>query len=181
MNNSVDKSGGSVGPDEVFAEKLTLGGARRTLVLGLGNPLLGDDSAGLRVARELRPRLAHAPGVEVDEDYWGGLRLMERMIGFERAVVVDAMCSGMAPGTVRVLPAEAAATRYSGSAHDVDLCTALEVGRRAGAALPAKESIRVVAVEVDGSLTFTEDCTPEVEDGIARAAEEVVSLLAAWR
>ena len=66
----------------------------KTLILGLGNPLVTDDSVGLRVAEQLKPLLADRPEVEVAEDYWGGLRLMERMIGFDRAIVIDAICTG---------------------------------------------------------------------------------------
>jgi hydrogenase maturation protease len=153
----------------------------RMLVLGLGNPLLGDDSAGLRVVQKLRSRLSGRPDVEVDEDYWGGLRLMERMIGFDRVVVVDAMCSAAAPGTVRVLSPDAVPTRHSTSAHDTDLCTALELGRRTGAKLPTRENIRLVAIEAADVLAFSERCTPEVDGGIERAVEVVLSLLAAWR
>ena len=58
----------------------------KTLVLGLGNPLVSDDSVGLRVAAELKSRLADRPEINVDEDYWGGLRLMERLVGYQRAV-----------------------------------------------------------------------------------------------
>ena len=39
----------------------------RTLVLGLGNPLLTDDAVGLLVARALRSRLGNRSDVEVDE------------------------------------------------------------------------------------------------------------------
>ena len=63
----------------------------KTLILGLGNPLVTDDSVGLRVIEQLKPLLADRADVEVSEDYWGGLRLMERMIGFDRAIVVDAI------------------------------------------------------------------------------------------
>ena len=66
----------------------------KILVLGLGNPLLGDDSVGLRVAQQVQAQLADRPEVEVAEDYWGGLRLMERLAGFERVIIVDAICSG---------------------------------------------------------------------------------------
>lgn len=153
----------------------------RTLVLGLGNPLLGDDSVGLRVARNLRSRLANQPEIEVDEDYWGGLRLMERLIGFDRAVVVDAMCSGEKPGTIRVLRLDAIPTRHSSSSHDVDPSTALELGRRVGAVLPTTDDIRLVAIEAANVSTFSENCTPEVDAGIERAAEAVLSLLRTWR
>ena len=153
----------------------------RILVLGLGNPLLGDDAVGLHVVQRLRPRLAGRPGVEVDEDYWGGLGLMERMIGFDRAVLVDAICSGAEAGTVQVLSPEAIPTRHSVSAHDVDLCTALALGRQAGALLPATTSIRLVAIEAADVLTFSEECTPPVRASIQRATEIVLTLLAAWR
>ena len=66
----------------------------KTLILGLGNPLVTDDSVGLRVVERLKPLLAEQGDVEVSEDYWGGLRLMERMIGFDRAIVVDAIQTG---------------------------------------------------------------------------------------
>ena len=74
-----------------------------TLIIGLGNPLVTDDSVGLRVAAELRSRLAGQADVEVAEDYWGGLRLMEQMVGYDRAIVIDAIQSGAAPGTIHHL------------------------------------------------------------------------------
>ena len=73
----------------------------RTLVLGLGNPLLGDDAVGLKVAALVRERLDGAPGVDVLEEEAGGLRLMERMTGYDRAVLVDAAVTGGTPGTIR--------------------------------------------------------------------------------
>ena len=71
----------------------------KSLVIGLGNPLVTDDSVGLRVAAELRDRLAGRADVEVTEDYWGGLRLMEQMVGYDRAIVIDAIRA--APRRVR--------------------------------------------------------------------------------
>ncbi len=85
----------------------------KTLILGLGNPLVTDDSVGLRVVEQLKPLLADRADVEVSEDYWGGLRLMERMIGFERAIVVDAIQTGAPPGTIHLLTPEGIATQRS--------------------------------------------------------------------
>ncbi len=151
----------------------------RTLIIGLGNPLLGDDSIGLRVARHLRKRGRES--FFVDEDYCGGLRLMERLIGFERAIIIDAGCTGAAPGTVQVLPVDALATRHSTSAHDVDLKAALALGRQAGAALPASQNIRVIAIEAAQCHSFQEECTPAVAASIGPASAAVLALLAAWR
>jgi hydrogenase maturation protease len=155
--------------------------AMTTLVLGLGNPLLTDDGVGLRVVEHLRRLIVKRPDIELDEDYCGGLRLMERMIGFDRVVLVDAICSGGEPGAVRVLRPQDVPTRHSGSSHDADLRTALALGRQAGAPLPADENIRLVAVEAAEVLTFGRQCTSRVRPGIGRAAEIVLNLLAEWR
>ena len=152
----------------------------KTLILGLGNPLITDDSIGLRVVEALRPRLAERPDVEVSEDSWGGLRLMERMIGFDRAIVVDAIQTGAPPGTIHRLTPDGIPTQRSASAHDMNLSTALEFGRQAGMHLPPNEAIRLVGIEAEDILTFCEQCTPAVEAAIPRAVEAVIEALAAF-
>jgi hydrogenase maturation protease len=149
----------------------------KTLVIGLGNPLVSDDSVGLRIAQHLKTRLAQRPEVDVTEDYWGGLRLMERMIGYERAIVVDAICSGAAPGTIHHLSTGMLDTQRSASAHDVNLPTALAFGRQAGVSLPADENIRLVGIEAQDVVNFSEHCTAAVAAAIPRAVDEVVRLL----
>jgi hydrogenase maturation protease len=149
----------------------------KILIIGLGNPLVTDDSVGLRVVRQLQPLLAGRTDVEVSEDYWGGLRLMERMIGFDGAIVIDAIQTGAAPGTIHWLTPDGIATQRSASAHDVNLATALEFGRQAGAALPQNSRIRLVGIEAEDILTFGERCTPLVEAAIPLATEAVLQVL----
>ena len=149
----------------------------KTLILGLGNPVVSDDSVGLRVAAELRVRLAGRPEVEVGEDYWGGLRLMERLIGYQRAIIVDAIRAGAPPGTIHRLKPDDLPTQRSASAHDVNLPTALELGRRAGVPLPENGQILLVAIEVEDILTFGEHCTPAVQAAIIPAVENVIEAL----
>lgn len=150
----------------------------KILVLGLGNPLVTDDSVGLRVAARLEPLLADRPDVEVSEDYWGGLRLMERMVGFDRAIVIDAICTGATPGTIHHLTPDAIPTQRSSSSHDVNLPTALALGRAAGLPLPCDEHILLVGIEAEDILSFGEQCTPAVEAAIAPAVEEVLQMVA---
>jgi hydrogenase maturation protease len=149
----------------------------RILLIGLGNPLITDDSVGLRVVEKLRPLLADRTDLEVAEDYWGGLRLMERMIGFDRAIVVDAIHSGAPAGTIHRLTPDDISTQRSASAHDVNLSTALEFGRQAGAQLPPNDQVRLVGIEAADILTFGEQCTPAVQAAIPRAVEVVLETL----
>ncbi len=149
----------------------------KTLIIGLGNPLVTDDSIGLRVVAELRPLVAGRPEIELAEDYWGGLRLMERMVGYDRAIVIDAICTGAPPGTIHLLTPDGLATQRSASAHDVNLATALQFGRQADAQLPDNEHIRLVGIEAEDILNFGEQCTPAVEAAIPRAVETVLQVL----
>jgi hydrogenase maturation protease len=147
------------------------------LIIGLGNPLITDDSVGLKVVERLKPLLADRSDVEVSEDYWGGLRLMERMIGFDRAIVVDAIQTGAPPGTIHQLTPDGIATQRSASAHDVNLSTALEFGRQAGAHLPENRDIILVGIEAEDILQFGERCTPAVEAAIPEAVDIVLKKL----
>ena len=128
----------------------------RTLVVGLGNPLLGDDGVGWRVVDLVEARLAERSGqdgresvappcFELDRLAVGGLALMERLVGYERAILVDAIATGVdEPGTVRVAPLAEVVTRaasHLNSAHDAPLTTALDAGRSLGADLPSSISV----------------------------------------
>ncbi len=152
----------------------------KTLIIGLGNPLVTDDAVGLRVVAELKSRLADRPGVEVDEDYWGGLRLMERMVGYDRVIVVDAILTGAEPGTIRHLTPNSIPTQRSASAHDMNLPTALAFGRQAGVALPDDENILLVGIEVEDVINFGEECTPAVRAAVPRAVQDVLHSLDSW-
>ena len=153
----------------------------RTLVIGLGNPILRDDSVGLRVVRALRSHIEGIPGIELAEDYNGGLRLMERLIGFDQAVVIDAIVTGAAPGTLHVMGAKGPPTQRSTSAHDVDLVTALTLGRRAGAQLPDADDIIVIGIEAEDVLQFGEQLSRAVEAAIPQAVDLVLAHLTSER
>jgi hydrogenase maturation protease len=68
-----------------------------TLVIGLGNPLRGDDGVGVRVAQMLAEQ-ALPPGVEVIDGGTQGLGIVNLMEGWQRVIVVDAADVGRSPG-----------------------------------------------------------------------------------
>ena len=80
---------------------------RSVLVLGLGNPLRGDDGIGSRVVEELIRR-GLPEGVTALDGGTGGLDLLQVLEGWERVVVVDAADVGREPGQfVRFTPDQA--------------------------------------------------------------------------
>jgi hydrogenase maturation protease len=148
----------------------------KTLILGLGNPILGDDSAGLKVAEIVRQSGTLDPSVEVSEDYAGGLRLMERMVGYDQVIIVDAICTGRCPpGSVLSLEPDDIPTQHTASMHDVNLPTALRLAATMHLKMP--ERIRIVAIEADNVLEFSEQCSPAVTRALPRAAEAVLAEL----
>jgi len=133
----------------------------KILILGLGNPILGDDSVGLRVARALKDRL-NQPEIAVMETSTAGLYFLDLLAGYDRAIIIDAIQTreGKIGQVYRLEPEALNATRHTITSHDVDLATALELGNRLGLALP--QQIIIFAIEVDNVSSFSEECTPEV-------------------
>jgi hydrogenase maturation protease len=111
-----------------------------------GNPYRRDDGVGRAVARLLAEGSAAcaARGVRVIESD-GGLELLDAWQGAERAVLIDAVHGGAAPGAIHVLRAEAGplpATLSAGSSHALGVAQAVELGRAPGAAPPAALHLR---------------------------------------
>ncbi|HEC22706.1 MAG TPA: hydrogenase maturation protease [Chloroflexi bacterium] len=151
----------------------------KTLVIGLGNPILTDDGVGVYVAWAVRNALPPEADVDVIELSLGGLSLMEAMVGYERVILVDALLAPPeeAGQVVQFNAGHLPATLNSASAHDVDLPTALQVGRRLGASLPDDENIQIVAIKAHEVLTFGGSPTPPVRAAIPEATVRVLGLL----
>lgn len=155
----------------------------RTLVLGLGNPILTDDGVGIHVVREAACRMGEAGASDqltFAEASVGGFRLLEVLAGHERALLVDAIVTPEGePGDVyRLGVHDLRASLHSGSTHDLSLPGALALGRRLGMALPSDEHLAILAVEAGDVLTFGEGCTPPVGSAIPRAADMVIDWIA---
>ncbi|MFN0155340.1 MAG: hydrogenase maturation protease [Gaiella sp.] len=145
--------------------------ARRTGVAVLGTPFRGDDAVGPLVGERLRAR-----GLEVLDCRDEPTRLIEPFTQLDVAVIVDAVRSGSAVGTVHVV--EAAAGRLPAdlalaSTHAVGVGEALELGRALGRA-----PRRVVLVGVEGrAFGMGDPLTPEVEQALDAAADAVLVVL----
>ncbi len=154
----------------------------KVLLVGLGNPILGDDGVGWVVAREVKSRLHEAGGsIEVDYLSLGGLSLMERLIGYEKVILIDSLTTGTHPqGAVITFTLEDLVDLSSGhttASHDTSLKTALMTGRQLGAALPADKDIHVVAIESQHVYEIEEGLTPPIAAIVPTAVQQVFSLL----
>jgi hydrogenase maturation protease len=155
------------------------------LILGLGNPILGDDGVGWRVAEALQERLGNdpeldeLPAYEIDCSSVGGLSLMERMVGYDIVILIDAMFTGQAElGVVSDIHLDELPNRAWGhlsSSHDTTLHNALEVGRQMGAKLP--QCVQIIGIEAENVFDFSEKLSPAIAAAIPTAVEKVIQLL----
>lgn len=148
-------------------------------MIGLGNPILGDDGIGWRVAEEYQRQSSLPQGVEVDRLAIGGISLMEHLIGYDQAILIDAITThehtigSVLCFTIDDLPNLAAG--HLTSAHDTTLSEAIQVGRSIGASLP--ERITLVAIEAQKVYEFSEELTPPVAASIPIAVQAIIQII----
>ena len=144
---------------------------KRVLILGLGNPLLGDEGIGVRVVNELT-KLELPDGVSAVEGGTAGLGLIGLMEGYQRVIIVDAADMGHPPGrVVRFTPSEAQFKTVEGplSPHQIGLgevltlATALEI-------VPTK--LVIIGVQ-PGRIKAGVELSPKVE----RAIPQIIRLI----
>ncbi|HET9408798.1 MAG TPA: hydrogenase maturation protease [Candidatus Sulfotelmatobacter sp.] len=146
----------------------------KTIIIGLGNPVLSDDSVGIKIARLLEARLHGRPDVEVRELSAGGIRLMEAMQGYERAILVDAIVTagGEAGAVYRLSPSDLRQTRNACCSHDGSLQEAFELGQQIGLVLPRE--ITIWGIEAGDVTTFSDGLTADVERAVAKVVDAIV-------
>ena len=148
----------------------------KTLVLGLGNPILSDDGAGIRVAQEVGKQL-NDPQITVSETSAAGLSLLDSIVGYDKVIIIDAIQTkkGQAGQIYRMKSEDFSFAKHFSSPHQTNLVTALELGKMLGLVMPQK--ITIFAVEAKDIASFSEKCTPEVERAIPEAIKMVLEEL----
>ncbi len=135
-----------------------------TLVLGLGNPLMGDDGVGSQVIKALT-ELPLPSNVQLLEGGTPGIGLIPLIQGRERLIIVDAADMGLAPGTVnrfRWDEAKLAHPSEQWSLHDLGLKEALDLALKLGRA-PA--DIVILGVQ-PGCLDWGQGLSLEVKEAL---------------
>jgi len=143
----------------------------KTLLLGLGNPILCDDSVGIRVAEVIRDR---CPKIEMLEASAAGFRIADQLIGYDKIILIDAIQTGSAAaGTLhRFTPEDFRSTHNFNSPHDMNLFEALDILEQYGASLPSE--IVIYGIEVSDIQTFSESCTPDVAQAIPAISQKII-------
>jgi hydrogenase maturation protease len=155
----------------------------KTIIVGLGNPILGDDGVGWKIAEEIQKQLPNFPmpeGEKIDIVYLslGGLGLMEHLIGYDRAILIDAFATDDQPGSILIMKLNELpnyTAYHTTSVHDTSLQKAIELGKSMGAKLP--EDVEIVGITTVRVHEFSEELSPPIADVVSFATRIVVDLL----
>jgi hydrogenase maturation protease len=104
----------------------------KTIVLGVGNQILGDDGVGIHVVNELKKQITNS-NIRVDEAITGGMNLLDLLIGYHKAILIDAVKSDDAEnGDVKRMLLNDFNTMHSCNPHDISLKEAIELAKKMG-------------------------------------------------
>ncbi|MEA1958605.1 MAG: hydrogenase maturation protease [Chloroflexota bacterium] len=143
----------------------------KTLVLGIGNPIVTDDTVGLKIARLIKERKPH---MDVIEACSGAMGLFDYVVDLDRLILIDSIkTEGGKPGAVYKIEIEdMKPTLDQATSHGLDIASALMMGEGLGYKMP--QSVSIYAVEIKDNLNFGEECTREVAESIPLIAEKII-------
>jgi len=132
---------------------------------------MADDSVGIKVAEALEGV------VDIKILTTTDFNIIDAVLGYDRAVIVDGVKTGHEPGTIIEMNIDQIYSnyRFSGT-HNLSLATSLKIGYDLfGDEMP--RDIRIIGIEVEDIENFGKGCTPKVEASITPAVEMVKKYL----
>ncbi|MDI6840010.1 MAG: hydrogenase maturation protease [bacterium] len=164
----------------------------KTLILGLGNPILSDDGVGVKIVQELkkvktqRDCFADARNdikIEIKEGNVAGISILDEIAGYDRLMVIDSIKTGKGkPGDVYKLKIEDLVGAYCNTSlphlsysHGVDFATVIKLGEKLGYKLP--KVIDIYGIEIENNTTFSENCTKKVKTSIPKVVKKIMEEL----
>ena len=154
-------------------------------VIGIGQSLRGDDAVGLEAVRRWRenyPETANLPDLEVGERENPGLVLLDLLDGSDAAILVDAVKSSAAPGTIHRLSIDqlSSFTADSKSAHGWGVAESIHLDRILN---PLKQAIPIHLIGVEaaqlqmgsGLSRMVEQILPEVCESIQKEVQNLLT------
>jgi len=146
---------------------------KKTIILGVGNPILRDDGVGIHVAEELKKHI-RKPGVTIDSAFTGGMNLLDLMVDHDRAILIDAVkIENKKLGDVGLFGLGELSVLHTCNPHDVSLLQAIDLAKKLGEnRIPT--DIKVVGINIgEPGCDFGEELSSEIAKAIPKAIELV--------
>lgn len=147
---------------------------KRTIILGIGNPILGDDGIGIHVVRKLKKQLDKRSDIVLDEAMTGGINLLDAIIGFDKAILIDAIhLTDEKIGEVKCLQLQHLGSVHSCNPHDVSLIESIQLAKILGEKQIPDDIIIIGVVLHQLPIEFSEELQPVVASAIPKAIQMV--------
>jgi hydrogenase maturation protease len=148
----------------------------RTLIIGIGNPVLGDDAVGIHVTDALR-KVELPNDVTIEEAFTGGLNLLDMVIGYDRAILVDSISlPDREVGEIIVLDPTTLRSDHSVNPHDLSFPEAVELAKTLGEEKVPRKMV-LIAINIRRSLEISDRLSPEVQSSVMRAMQLVTEIV----
>jgi hydrogenase maturation protease len=140
----------------------------RTLILGMGNPILSDDGIGLILTERLEGKI---PGADTASMTLAGLELMDILVGYDRVFLIDAAIgTGGEPGELCELK-DGNRALHLFTSHGVNFFDIIKMGREAGLKMP--EPAAVFGIEIGNATDFSTDLSPAMHSALPFLESEI--------
>lgn len=150
--------------------------ARKVLILGLGNDVLGDEGLGIKIADDLKNKRVF-PGVDYKHAYTGGLNLLEDIIGFDAVLIIDTTCGNdCRPGMIHHYnQGTFRETLHLSSEHDASFLTVLETGKKLGLKIP--DQVDVLAIEIIRDLYLQNEFSDNIKEQYDKMRSKIINFI----
>ena len=143
------------------------------MILGLGNPILGDDGIGCAVAEFIGNRLGTGSGVTILSTSVSLIRLVDEISGHHRLILIDSITTGQAePGVLMEIEFRKRSSSPI-SAHHFSIEQLQDIGNALGLSMP--EYVKIYGIEIIRPEVYEDSLSPALEDLLPEFAEEIIN------
>lgn len=134
----------------------------KTVIIGIGNPNFRDDGVGLKIAEKFEGVVDTVTLLNI------GFNLIDSLLEYDRAVIVDGVKTGKEPGSIIEFDINFWGNVYASGTHNFSIFEIIRIGYSVFPDEMPKE-IKIIGVEVEDVETLSRDCSPSVESAIPKA------------
>lgn len=143
------------------------------LVLGIGNILLSDEGAGVRVIEQLQKQYQIPESIDVTDGGTMGVELLPWLEGRSHIIIVDAVRSDNPPGTVLRIDDVPAFFQNKISPHQIGITDVLAMAYITNDLPPSVILIGIEPESLSGGITLSETVSGKIEVMMGIVVDEI--------
>ncbi|MFC2061541.1 hydrogenase maturation protease [Elusimicrobiota bacterium] len=146
----------------------------KTLVVGLGNTIRGDDGIGVYVARRLKNKF-NSGEVDIMETHYAGIKLMDLLYDYNKVFIIDAVKNGVEAGRVSLFDIEEDPNISHKDFHGMNFLDSYIRLKRTYPRIP--EDLKVIGISINGGDSFEEGLSQELKNKLPEITEKVTGMI----